>query len=246
MNGKQIHGETILHHGDRIVLGINHFFRLNCPALNSTTSSPHNESSDLPSSITIDFSRAQEEVLLHGKSHVAPLNDQVLPEISSLGLEDENRSTSSILSSSTTASSNDESSSGIVLELAIQQFEKEYSSISSKRLETENPIPKSSSCNSQISFGSPSKLSHHTSNTSLIVSNKRLIDHFDERFHKGIKLLRQQLLRANSLVREANSLCKEMNISVRFRVTMQIPAHNLTLLRKVYIINKINLYLTRK
>lgn len=50
----------------------------------------------------------------------------------------------------------------------------------------------------------------------------------DAVFRKGLQKLREKLLRANSLCREANSLCKEMNKLIRFSVTLQIPAYNLT------------------
>lgn len=220
MNGKLIQGETVLHHGDRIVLGINHFFRLNCPLANQSVE-------------TIEFSRAQEEVLLQNRSHHSPKSAAQEPSDTTLAAtvtDDENRSTSSIFSSTTASSSNDESSNGLILEMAIQRFEKEYSSLNSRQ---NHSIPKSVSSNSQ--FTDDRMMTSHSSSSSLSGSATRKASeqHFDERFRNGLKLLREQLLRANLLVREANSLCKEMEKPIRFRVTMQIPAHNLVLLRKV-------------
>lgn len=58
---------------------------------------------------------------------------------------------------------------------------------------------------------------------------------------KGLITLREQLLHANSLIREANSICKEMNLDLRFSVTLKIPAKNLTPNRKV--IKKTLIYL---
>lgn len=61
---------------------------------------------------------------------------------------------------------------------------------------------------------------------------------------KGLITLREQLLHANSLIREANSICKEMNLDLRFSVTLRIPAKNLTPNRKVIkkLLSKISKY----
>ena len=50
----------------------------------------------------------------------------------------------------------------------------------------------------------------------------------DDIFKRGLAKLREDIVRANVLVREANVLSKEMGREIKFSVTLQIPAHNLT------------------
>lgn len=191
MNGKTIDGETVLHHGDRIVLGLNHYFRINCPIDNGIERMNRSE---------LDFNRAQEEVLFRNKKLQSSSwieNDSNI---------DDDRSTSSIYSNNY--------EDNVELELAIQKLEQEYSNTN---FNNSNHISSSSSSSSiNRSFGQ---------NESRSKTN--------ENFKKGMDNLRNQLLRANSLCREANSLCKELNKMLRFSVTLEIPAHNLTPNRKV-------------
>jgi hypothetical protein len=49
----------------------------------------------------------------------------------------------------------------------------------------------------------------------------------------GFKKLRDQLIVSHSLAREANSICKELGVCLRFSVTFYTPARNLTPMHKV-------------
>lgn len=55
----------------------------------------------------------------------------------------------------------------------------------------------------------------------------------DELFKKSLAKLREDIVRANGLVREANFLAEEMGKETEFKVTLQIPAANLSPNRKV-------------
>lgn len=57
----------------------------------------------------------------------------------------------------------------------------------------------------------------------------------DELFRQSLAKLREQLVKANTLVREANFLAEEMNKLTDYQVTLQIPAANLSANRKVGI-----------
>lgn len=187
-------------------MGINHFFRINCPTDNI---------SDRMNRSEIDFNRAQEEVLLQIKN----LQSSSWIESDSMAnIEDESQSTSSIFSNAT---SSDENS--LTLELAIQKFEQDYS--------TNNRNLAISSSGNKISNSSSSSINRslsksETNDSANHISNSKIKN--DANFRKGLQKLRDKLLRANSLCREANSLCKEMNKLLRFSVTLQIPAQNLT------------------
>ncbi|KAK2112992.1 kinesin-like protein kif13a [Saguinus oedipus] len=54
----------------------------------------------------------------------------------------------------------------------------------------------------------------------------------DELFRQSLAKLREQLVKANTLVREANFLAEEMNKLTDYQVTLQIPAANLSANRK--------------
>lgn len=55
----------------------------------------------------------------------------------------------------------------------------------------------------------------------------------DELFRQSLSRLREQVVKANTLVREANFLAEEMNKLTDYQVTLQIPAANLSANRKV-------------
>ena len=63
-----------------------------------------------------------------------------------------------------------------------------------------------------------------------------LLHHRDELFRQSLTKLREQLVKANTLVREANFLAEEMNKLTDYQVTLQIPAANLSANRKVRMV----------
>ena len=52
-------------------------------------------------------------------------------------------------------------------------------------------------------------------------------------FKQSLAKLRQEVVKANALVREANFLAEEMGKQTEFHVTLQIPASNLSPNRRV-------------
>lgn len=57
----------------------------------------------------------------------------------------------------------------------------------------------------------------------------------DEMFKRSLGQLKTDILRANSLVKEANFLAEEMGRQTTFSVTLQIPPANLSPNRKVFL-----------
>lgn len=55
-------------------------------------------------------------------------------------------------------------------------------------------------------------------------------------FKQSLQKLKAEVLKANTLVREANFLAQEMGKQTEFSVTLQIPAANLTPNRKVSLL----------
>uniref|UniRef100_A0A673NBH0 Kinesin-like protein KIF13A n=1 Tax=Sinocyclocheilus rhinocerous TaxID=307959 RepID=A0A673NBH0_9TELE len=68
----------------------------------------------------------------------------------------------------------------------------------------------------------------HTTQTKLRLWS----DERDELFRQSLSRLREQVVRANALVREANFLSEEMHKLTDYQVTLQIPAANLSANRK--------------
>jgi len=172
INGLSIKKETLLQHGDRIEIGINHFFRLNSPSLN--TNDIHLTRSEY------DLSSAQEEILF---SKLKQLDDS----------EAFFQEADSAMNSNQSAMSTSSSSSSIG-----------------------QPIYK-------------------------IIQNSTLLDsridsdETNTQIMHGFKKLRDQLIVSHSLVREANSICKELSVCLRFSVTLYTPPRNLTPTHKVII-----------
>uniref|UniRef100_A0A7N9AKS2 Kinesin family member 13A n=1 Tax=Mastacembelus armatus TaxID=205130 RepID=A0A7N9AKS2_9TELE len=80
---------------------------------------------------------------------------------------------------------------------------------------------------------------HHRSNSDRLTfpthtphSKLRLWTEEDELFRQSLSRLREQVVKANTLVREANFLAEEMNKLTDYQVTLQIPAANLSANRK--------------
>lgn len=59
----------------------------------------------------------------------------------------------------------------------------------------------------------------------------------DEMFKRSLGQLKDDILRANALVQEANFLAEEMGRQTTFSVTLQIPPANLSPNRKVSVEN---------
>jgi kinesin family protein 13 len=63
----------------------------------------------------------------------------------------------------------------------------------------------------------------------------------EKNFKQSLAKLREEVVKANALVREANQLSQEMGKQTEFHVTLQIPAANLSPNRRVC--SKINFIL---
>ena len=68
--------------------------------------------------------------------------------------------------------------------------------------------------------------------SSFFILNFKSLPYRDETFKRSLAKLREDLVRANGLVREANFFAEELGRGTRFGVTLQIPPHNLSPNRK--------------
>ena len=63
--------------------------------------------------------------------------------------------------------------------------------------------------------------------------NRNFVISRDDTFKRSLATLREDIIRANVLVREANFFAEEMGRNTKFSVTLQIPPQNLSPNRKV-------------
>lgn len=186
VNGKLLEEKIKLKHGDRIVMGNNYFFRINCA-----------RPGDRQNSMNADFQLAQKELAaheLHGEStdiELKKLSEKYLAEKEG-ALEDQR-----------------------------QIYETKFAEL----------MDKLSSMPAGGAFSPDSEDSQYSRDND---------DTYDEELEAARaaerQKLRDQVVRANTLVREANTLSDEMCKETSFRVILQIPKANLDANKKTQII----------
>jgi kinesin family protein 13 len=227
VNGSVIREKTILSHGDRILWGNNHFFKVSCPKrptsnqgytsfreVSSAVSSPvpppiYSPSGDGEDEYSsIDFNFAQEELMMKELS-----NDPIQSAWKNLEKQHEDDKTKA-------------------LEKQKEMYEKQLQLLRNQISPTApyaTPLSPGSSMTGLMqsvdSLGSTTRL-----NAFGIAQSK--MDNWakerDELFKKSLATLKEDIIKANSLVLEANAFAQEMNRNTEFKVTLQIPASNLS------------------
>ena len=93
-----------------------------------------------------------------------------------------------------------------------------------------SPMSPSSSFSSSLDLSNRSFRS--SSGNSGSGRSERWAQETDENFRRSLAQLREDIVRANALAREANVLAEELGKQTRFSVTLQIPPANLSPNRK--------------
>ncbi|XP_076306917.1 kinesin-like protein KIF13A isoform X2 [Tachypleus tridentatus] len=196
VNGSVIAAKTHLRHGDRVLWGNNHFFRVNCPKA-TTCASP-----DVPER-PIDYEFAREELMMNELS-----NDPIQTAMEALERQHEEDKHNA-------------------LQKQRQMYEKQLQML---RNQMSPSTPYSSySPFDPLGLG---KMTPTGSNSSVQSRMERWAKERDEVFKVSLAKLREDIVKANALVREANFLAVEMGKQTEFKVTLQIPAANLSPNRK--------------
>ncbi|XP_018415137.1 PREDICTED: kinesin-like protein KIF13A isoform X3 [Nanorana parkeri] len=207
VNGVQIGFTTPLWHGDRILWGNNHFFRLNLPKRKrkdwlkdfekeaSSTETDLDATSEASSEPDYNYEFAQMEVIMKALNSNDPVHT-------------------------------------IVQVLEKQYLEEKRNALEEQRLMYERELEQ---LRQQLS---PERQHQHSnerlSYASQTVQQKMNIwaEERDALFRQSLSKLREQIVKANTLMREANFLAEEMNKNTDYQVTLQIPAVNLSANRK--------------
>ncbi|XP_054711552.1 kinesin-like protein KIF13A isoform X2 [Uloborus diversus] len=197
VNGSVVTSKIQLHHGDRILWGNNHFFRVNCPKT-SNCNSP-----DIPER-PLDYDFAREELMMNELC-----NDPIQNAMAALEKQHEE-------------------DKQIALDKQRQMYERQLQILRNQMSPGTpySPYPPFD----LLGLGKFTPAGTPTSNVQSRM--ERWAQDRDELFKKSLAKLREDIVRANGLVREANFLAEEMGKETEFKVTLQIPAANLSPNRK--------------
>ncbi|XP_050927951.1 LOW QUALITY PROTEIN: kinesin-like protein KIF13B [Lates calcarifer] len=223
VNGAAVTSPVQLHHGDRILWGNNHFFRINLPrhmvhaggedeeggtVMKTSLSTDRLEaefdaSSDVSSERSFSYEFAQAEVMMKGMGSNDPL--QSVLQTLERQHEEEKR---------------------CALERQRQMYEQELQQLR-QRLTPEKPthlldapgLPLSAAAAAVTSPGSHKRM-------------RRWSEDREAMMTRSLRRLREQIVRANLLAQEAGFIAEELNKRTEYLVTLQIPATNLDANRK--------------
>ncbi|XP_055614279.1 kinesin-like protein KIF13A, partial [Uranotaenia lowii] len=199
VNGSVVTKKTSLNHGDRILWGNHHFFRVNCPKTNNNNNNVASEP-QTPAQ-HLDYYYAQEELMQNEFS-----NNPIQAAISRLEKQHEE-------------------DKQVALEKQRQEYEKQFQQLRNILSPTTPYAPYAPYDPFRLG-----KLPPNTPNAQLRV--EKWAQERDEMFKRSLGQLKTDIVRANSLVQEANVLAEEMNKQTKFSVTLQIPPANLSPNRK--------------
>ncbi|XP_041648714.1 kinesin-like protein KIF13A isoform X3 [Cheilinus undulatus] len=213
VNGTMIDSLSHLWHGDRILWGNNHFFRINLPKRKRRDRLKELErASPRESFIDADVETASEASSEQDYSYEFAQMEVIMKTLG-----------------------NNDPMQNVVQVLEKQYLEEKRTALEEQRMMYERELE---SLRQQLS---PEKMpQHHRSSSERLTfpthtphSKLRLwTEERDELFRQSLSRLREQVVKANTLVREANFLAEEMNKQTDYQVTLQIPAANLSANRK--------------
>nr|XP_019948942.1 PREDICTED: kinesin-like protein KIF13A isoform X5 [Paralichthys olivaceus] len=217
VNGTMIDSLVHLWHGDRILWGNNHFFRINLPKrkrrdrLKELERASPRESfieadvetaSEASSEQDYSYEFAQMEVIMKTLGNNDPMQN-VVQVLEKQYLEEKRTA----------------------LEEQRMMYERELESLR-QQLSPEKAPQHQRSSSDRLTFPT------HTPHSKL----RLWTEERDELFRQSLSRLREQVVKANTLVRESNFLAEEMNKLTDYQVTLQIPAANLSANRKQGVI----------
>ncbi|XP_066479306.1 kinesin-like protein KIF13A isoform X2 [Tiliqua scincoides] len=207
VNGTLVCSVTQLWHGDRILWGNNHFFRINLPkrkrrdwlkdSEKETLLTEHDldAASEASSEPDYNYEFAQMEVIMKTLNSNDPVQHAV--QVLEKQYLEEKRS---------------------ALEEQRMMYERELEQLRQQL----SPERRYQHCSERLS-----EAAQNAQQKMNLWSEER-----DELFRQSLAKLREQIVKANTLVREANFLAEEMSKLTDYQVTLQIPAANLSANRK--------------
>lgn len=271
VNGSVITKETALSHGDRILWGNNHFFKVSCPKRTSFEKSPANGNSgqivNSPNGSShgnfVTSNSNNDLMFTSTSSSVSPYssmsrdlnkchNFTPSDEYSSIDFEFAREelmmkelSNDPIQAAMKSLEKQHEEDKAAALEKQREMYEKQLQLLRNQISPTAPYATPCSLLGSYDTLGSASMsnliasstlsgsmLSGLTSPSSVQLKMDKWAQERDELFKKSLARLKEDIVKANSLVLEANAFAAEMSNHTEFKVTLQIPAANLSPNRK--------------
>ncbi|XP_030018622.1 kinesin-like protein KIF13B isoform X6 [Sphaeramia orbicularis] len=235
VNGSPVTSALQLHHGDRILWGNNHFFRINLPKRRSRNGDDEegeggvmknsgsseqldadgDTASEVSSEVSFSYEFAQTEVMMKALGS----NDPMQAVLQSLERQHEEEKRSA-------------------LERQRQMYEQELQQLRRKlnpdRLSGQPGAPPSGQQGQQSHYRSLERLSMGGMSHSASAQS-RLRQWSEDReavLVRSLRRLREQIVKANLLVQEACFIAEELERHTEYRVTLQIPSDNLNANRK--------------
>uniref|UniRef100_A0A8D8LMB0 Kinesin-like protein KIF13A n=1 Tax=Cacopsylla melanoneura TaxID=428564 RepID=A0A8D8LMB0_9HEMI len=191
LNGVPITEKTRIQHGDRIMWGNHHFFKVNCPRTAGVGSEPQTPAQ------TFDYNFAREELMLNRLS-----NDPIQTAIAQIERQHEE-------------------DKQVALEKQRQEYERQFQHL-------RNILSPSTPYSPYVPFD-PFRLGKMTPCTPTSQMRvEKWAQERDEMFRRSLGQLKEDIVRANAFVQEANFLAEVMGRQTKFSVTLQIPPANLS------------------
>ncbi|KAM6464922.1 kinesin-like protein KIF13B isoform 2-T2 [Liasis olivaceus] len=215
VNGTAVVGPTQLHHGDRILWGNNHFFRLNLPKKKKKV-----ETEDEDKDSSMKGSNSSEQLDLDGDS-----SSEVSSEISF------NYEYAQMEVTMKALGGNDPMQS-ILQSLEQQHEEEKRSALERQRLMYEHELEqlrRRLSLEKQH-FRTMDRFSFHSPNAQQRL--RQWAEEREEMLNHSLRKLREQIMKANLYVREASFIAEELDKRTEYKVTLQIPASSLNANKK--------------
>ncbi|XP_036438074.1 kinesin-like protein KIF13B isoform X2 [Colossoma macropomum] len=215
VNGSLISAPVQLHHGDRILWGNNHFFRINLPKTRSRAGAEVEEGGGMKAALSVEQLDVDLDRVSQGSSEVSFNYEYAQTEVmmKALGSDDPLQC---VLQSLERRHEEEKRSA---LERQRLQYEEELERLR-RSLGTERMMQRGS--------GVIPLNSSHTSESHL----RQASDDREAVLARSLRKLREQIVRANLLVQEASFIAEELNKKTEYIVTLQIPAANLNANRK--------------
>lgn len=196
VNGRHMTTKTKLKHGDRLLFGANHFYRLHCPATEADDDGGENQ--------LLDWNAAQEELLREQAGQGRGLDD-VMAKL-------EERYEREKLA-------------------ALDRQRTEYEKQMKRMVESGPKASIAVVAATKNNEGAEEEDSHEEEVSGHVMSwlaESVNTDKLEDRFKKSLGVLRQSLVRANMMAREANQMSEELARATRFSVSLQIPPDHLS------------------
>uniref|UniRef100_A0A8C3BDN6 Kinesin family member 13B n=1 Tax=Cairina moschata TaxID=8855 RepID=A0A8C3BDN6_CAIMO len=210
VNGSAVTGPIQLHHGDRILWGNNHFFRLNLPKKKKKSDHEDEERDN-----SMKYSNSAEQLDVDGDN-----SSEVSSEINFSYEYAQMEVTMKALGS------NDPMQS-ILQSLEQQHEEEKRSALERQRLMYEHELEQ---LRRRLSpekqhFRSMDRFSFHSPSAQQRL--RQWAEEREEMLTHSLRKLREQIVKANLYVREANFIGEELDKRTEYKVTLQIPASSL-------------------